>query len=137
MVELNGSGGNAFIPMVKTGMTNLLSLVFMILESSVQESYNPIFANSQNVDTYEQEAQRLSKRKEATRFLQLAERSPDLLFENNTDIIQNVEQDRNVVSSRNVADIYERNASHTIGTAFLMALASGGVLYVFRNELFG
>jgi hypothetical protein len=137
MVELNGSGGNAFIPMVKTGMTNLLSLVFMILNSSVQESYNSIYATAQSVETYEQEAQRLSRRKNASRFLQLAERSPDLLFESNTDIIQNVEQDRNVISSHNVADVYERNASHTIGTAFLMALASGGVLYVFRNELFG
>lgn len=128
-----GTGGNALIPMVKTGMTNLLSEIRMNLFST---STNPVFSRQHSQERMEQEAKKLSKREEIERYLNMAKKSPDLFFESDTDVIQSAEQDPSVISSQTLAQNAEIYSGHTI-TATSLSLASlVAVMYIFRNRLF-
>lgn len=134
MSSINGSGGNAIIPIIKSGMTNLLSEIRMNLYST---STNPVFSSSSSVDQMETEARKLSKRRAISDFLRIADKSPDLLFESDTDTIQNASKDRDVISSRMVAERNEVSASHTIGATTISLAALLFVISKYSKELFG
>lgn len=133
MSDINGSGGNAIIPTIKTGMTNLLSEIRMNLHST---STNPVFSRESSISQLETEAQKLSKRKAVENFLRIAQKSPDMLFESDTDAIHNALKDPNVVSTRMVAERNEISASHTIGTTAISMFALIFVLWRYSKELF-
>jgi hypothetical protein len=133
MSAINGSGGNAIIPTIKTGMTNLLSEIRMNLHST---STNPVFSRASSVARMEAEARKLSNRKAIEDFLRIASKSPDLLFESDTDAIQNASKDRDVISAKNVAERNEIAASHTIGASALSMLALIYVLWSYSGDLF-
>lgn len=134
MSAINGSGGNAIIPIIKSGMTNLLSEIRMNLYST---STNRVFSRDSSVQQMEHEARRLSKRKAVEDFLRIAEKSPDLLFESDTDTIRQASKDRDVISSRNVAERNEISASHTIGATTLSLFALIFVMWRYSKDLFG
>lgn len=133
MASINGSGGNAIIPIIKSGMTNLLSEIRMNLYST---STNSVFSNNSSVDRMKREANKLSKRRAVSNFLRIVEKSPDLLFESDTDAIQNANRDRDVISSRMVAERNEISASHTIGATTISMAALVFVLWKYSKELF-
>jgi hypothetical protein len=134
MSSINGSGGNAIIPTIKTGMTNLLSEIRMNLYST---STNPVFSRNSGKEQMENEARKLSKREAIEKFLRLAEKSPDLLFESDTDALHNVNKDRGVISSKQVAERNEVSASHTIGATTLSLVALLYVIWKYSKDLFG
>lgn len=133
MSAINGSGGNAIIPTIKSGMTNVLSEIRMNLYST---STNAVFSKASSIQQMEHEARKLSKRSAVENFLRIAEKSPDLLFESDTDKIQNANKDRDVISSRLVAERNEISASHTIGATTLSLLSLIYVLWRYSKELF-
>lgn len=133
MSSINGSGGNAIIPIIKSGMTNLLSEIRMNLYST---STNPVFSKDSSIDQMEREARKLSKHRAISDFLRIAEKSPDLLFESDTDAIQNASKDRDVISSRMVAERNEISASHTIGVTTVSLVALLFVMWKYSTELF-
>lgn len=133
MSTINGSGGNAIIPQIKLGMTNLLSEIRMILFSS---SSNPVFSKNTDIQRMKDEARKLSNKDTIERFLKLAESSPDLLFESDTDAIQNANRNRDVISSRLVAERNEISASHTIGATAISLLLFIFILYKYSGKLF-
>ena len=134
MSSINGSGGNAIIPIIKSGMTNLLSEIRMNLYST---STNPVFSGNSSVEQMEKEARKISKQRAISDFLRIAEKSPDLLFESDTDAIQNASKDRDVISSRMVAERNEISASHTIGATTVSLVALLFVMWKYSKELFG
>jgi hypothetical protein len=134
MSAINGSGGNAIIPTIKTGMTNLLSEIRMNLYST---STNPVFSKESSLSRLESEARKLSKRKAIEDFLRIAEKSPDLLFESDTDALQNASKDRDVISARMIAERNEIAASHTIGASAISLLTLVYVMWSYSKELFG
>jgi hypothetical protein len=133
MSAINGSGGNAIIPTIKSGMTNLLSEIRMNLYST---STNPVFSRESSITRLEEEARKLSKRKAVEDFLRLAQKSPDLLFESDTDAIQNAKKDRDVIQSRMIAERNEISASHTIGATAISMLALLFVIWRYSKSLF-
>lgn len=133
MASISGSGGNAIIPTIKVGMTNLLSEIRMILFSS---SSNPVFSKDSSIDQMKHEAMKLSKREAIMNFLNLADKSPDLLFESDTDAIKNASNDRDVISARQIAEHNEISASHTIGATTLSLLMLIFVFYKYSGSLF-
>lgn len=134
MSSINGSGGNAIIPIIKSGMTNLLSEIRMNLYST---STNPVFSKNASIDQMEREAKKLSKHRAVSDFLRIAEKSPDLLFESDTDAIQNASKDRDVISSRMIAERNEVSASHTIGATTISLVALLFVMWKYSKDLFG
>lgn len=133
MASINGSGGNAIIPMIKSGMTNLLSEIRMNLYST---STNSVFSSNSSVEQMKREARKLSKHRAVSDFLRIAEKSPDLLFESDTDAIQNASKDRDVISSRMVAEQNEISASHTIGATTISLVALLFVMWKYSKDLF-
>jgi hypothetical protein len=135
-VELNlgGAGATAIVPIIKQGMTNLLSEIHRMLYSRTD---NPIFNSSSS--TEEQilrEATRLSRRLEVQKFLELARKSPDLLFENKTDTINQAKNDGDVNVSRVLAERSESVASHNIGISVIAGILLVYTMYYYRAILF-
>lgn len=134
-IKLGGSGANAVIPMIKEGMTNILSEIHNQIYS---QSSNPIFQSQQSTEEQlKKEATRLSRRKEVEKFLEIAGKSPDLYFESNIDTINHANQSRDVSAGRILAEQTESVASHNIGIALITGILLSYTIFSFRSVLFG
>jgi predicted trehalose synthase len=135
-VELNlgGAGATAVVPIVKQGMTNLLSEIHRMLYS---KSDNPIFSSPGSTEEQiRREATRLSRRLEVQKFLEVARKSPDLFFENKTDTINQAKNDADVNVSRVLAEQSESVASHNIGISVIAGILLAYTIYYHRAILF-
>jgi hypothetical protein len=135
-VELNlgGAGATAVIPIIKQGMTNLLSETNMLLYS---KSENPILGNySSTEEQIKREVMRLSRRLEVQKFLEVARKSPDLFFENKTDTVNQAKHDKDVSVTRILAEQSESVASHNIGISVIAGILMIYTIYSFRSILF-
>ena len=135
-VELNlgGAGATAIVPIVKQGMTNLLSEIHRMLYS---KSDNPIFSSPGSTEEQiRREATRLSRRLEVQKFLEVARKSPDLFFENKTDTINQAKNDADVNVSRVLAEQSESVASHNIGISVIAGILLVYTIYYHRAILF-